>query len=51
MEKQNSFVLHGNIIYTPDKDNFVSLKNGYMVVEDGKRLLRRKNRPQLTNCP
>ena len=36
MEKQNSFVLHGNIIYTPDKDNFVSLKNGYMVVEDGK---------------
>ncbi|MBQ1919523.1 MAG: amidohydrolase family protein, partial [Selenomonas sp.] len=36
MEKQTSFVLHGNIIYTPDKDNFISLKNGYMVVEDGK---------------
>ncbi len=36
MENDKSFVLHGNIIYTPDKDKFVSLKDGYMVVEDGK---------------
>ena len=36
MENQNSFVLHGNIIYTPDKDKFVTLKDGYMMVEQGK---------------
>lgn len=36
MENHDSFVLHGNIIYTPNKDTFVTLKDGYMVVEEGK---------------
>ncbi|WP_303840457.1 guanine deaminase [Selenomonas ruminantium] len=36
MENHDSFVLHGNIIYTPDKNKFISLKDGWMVVEKGK---------------
>jgi len=36
MEKQTSFVLQGNIIYTPDKDHFVSLKDGCLVIENGR---------------
>ena len=35
MEKQDSFVLHGNIIYTPDRNKFISIKDGYMIVENG----------------
>ena len=35
MENQDSFVLHGNIIYTSDRNKFISLKDGYMVVENG----------------
>ncbi|MBO5650435.1 MAG: guanine deaminase [Selenomonas sp.] len=36
MENHDSFILHGNIIYTPDKNKFISLKDGWMVVEKGK---------------
>ena len=36
MENHDSFVLNGNIIYTPDKNKFISLKDGWMVVEKGK---------------
>ncbi|SHK54209.1 guanine deaminase [Selenomonas ruminantium] len=36
MERHGSFVLQGNIIYTPDKDHFITLKNGYIVVEEGR---------------
>lgn len=36
MEKENSFVIQGNIIYAPDRENFTCFKDGYLVVKQGK---------------
>lgn len=48
----NKIVLKGDIVFTPDKDNFKTYKNSYLVAEEGKVIgIYRKLKEEFKSYP